>query len=635
MSSFFTRPTSTGKRKRSDIGAFTTKKLRTEESPRSRKLARDVSEESISGSESELSDESGAETGEDLSGASSDQGETAAERRLRLAEQYLANVRDEVGQEVGFDAEQVDRELIANRLKEDAAEMKGRLYRHIASSFAWESASRSFFRQGDAGTTTAVAACSPYLYVATKDLRIMKWKIPDLLATNVKASPDYALSKKCLSRSQQRKLRAKNARAHHSLPADQNHGRPELVLSTRGSSSNFTDQSYQHHTRPILAVAASADGNFLASGGADRKLIIWDTRTLRPIRVFSQHRAAVTSLAFRRGSNQLFSGSADRTVKVWSLDELAYIETLFGHQDEVLDVAALAMERCVSVGGRDRTARVWKVVEETQLVFRGGGVAHDRVKGKEVVLNGPVKGEHTATSAYGEGSIDRVALIDDEMFVTGADNGSISLWSVQKKKPLHVVPLAHGIDPQLEPEEAFAEEAAGTRETPGPPLPRWITALAAVPYSDIVVSGSWDGSVRVWKISQDKRRLEQVGAVGTGGKADGQQQIISRMLSRHANGEKPGAGVQLEDSEDETERLALINRHADEAKRRTGIRGIINDIEVFERGHHGKEVIYIVVGVGREPRLGRWRKFKGRPGTIMYEVSRAPLTAGKSEVEAL
>jgi len=33
-----------------------------------------------------------------------------------------------------------------------------------------------------------------------------------------------------------------------------------------------------------------------------------------------------------------------------------------------------------------------------------------------------------------EGSMDRVAMIDEETFVTGSDNGSIALWVIHKKK---------------------------------------------------------------------------------------------------------------------------------------------------------------------------------------------------------
>lgn len=54
----------------------------------------------------------------DEAGEPEDEEETAAERRLRLAERYLSNVKEEVD-EIGFDAEEIDRDLIAERLRED------------------------------------------------------------------------------------------------------------------------------------------------------------------------------------------------------------------------------------------------------------------------------------------------------------------------------------------------------------------------------------------------------------------------------------------------------------------------------------------------------------------------------------
>lgn len=121
MSSFFTLPASQRKRKREDRAAAPGSKKRgvaTGETERGRG-AKDR-DESISGSESE-DDEGpnrGLESEEEESSSESENEETAAERRLRLAERYLGNVREEVD-EVGFDAEEIDRDLIAERLKED------------------------------------------------------------------------------------------------------------------------------------------------------------------------------------------------------------------------------------------------------------------------------------------------------------------------------------------------------------------------------------------------------------------------------------------------------------------------------------------------------------------------------------
>ena len=366
--------------------------------------------------------------------------------------------------------------------------------------------------------------------------------------------------------------------------------RPERMLFKKGNKNMSQNTKYQGHTDKILAVAASEDGKFVVTGGRDRKLIIWDAKTLSPLRVFQQHRDSITGLAFRRGTNQLYSSSKDRTIKIWSLDELAYIETLFGHQDEVVDVAALALEHCVSVGARDRTARLWKIVDETQLVFRGG--------------SGEKKSSKNARGGFSEGSIDRVAMIDEETFVTGSDNGSISLWNVQKKKPVFTLPLAHGCDPPLSAAQVSAEADEAEVEIPEP-QPRWITALATIPYSDLVMSGSWDGFVRVWKVSEDKKRLEEVAQLG---KEDSTPNMVVSELA-YVPPERP--------IPEPPQRPFII------------CRGIINDISIFERGDRGKDGICVVAAVGTEPRLGRWMKPYDSPrnGGVVFEVSKtAPRT---------
>ena len=144
------------------------------------------------------------------------------------------------------------------------------------------------------------------------------------------------------------------------------------------------------------------------------------------------------------------------------------------------------------------------------------------------------------------------------------------------------MPLAHGLDPKLKPEEVFSEENLD-REVPGEPQPRWITALATVSYSDLIISGSWDGEVRVWRVSEDKKRIEALGTVGKG-----------KEKEVTASGEEnPGA-----------------------------IRGIINDLKVFERGDRGDHGLCIVAATGSEHRLGRWKKTKGKNGALVFEVPR-------------
>jgi len=595
MSSFFTVPGAHKKRKQT--GASEPPKKRINASNTSSKPSgsrapakaapskskRPERDESISGSDSEdydtdvsIPEHEGSDNGTD---DTDNEGETAAERRLRLAERYLANVRKEVevDDEYGFDAEEVDKDLIAERLIEDAAETKGKVYRHLAKSLEFEKASHTMFRW-NTENVTSVALCAPYAYTTSKDGYLVKWKLQDL------------------PKDQYPQTTAKKPKKPPAPPRR----RPERIASVRSDPSKAKDRTFQGHTGGILVVAASQDGKFVATGGADKRLVVHDAATLRPLRAFTHHRDAVTGLAFRRGTNQLYSCSRDRTVKVWSLDELAYVETLFGHQDDVVDVDALAQERCVSVGARDRTARLWKVVEETQLVFRGGGGESSSSKKKKKGEKAPAldaEGLDPDSLAH-EGCMDRVAMIDDELFVTGSDNGALALWSIQKKKPLFVLPRAHGVDPRLLPSEVSAEVDPDPKVVPAP-QPRWITALKTIPYSDVILSGSWDGCVRVWKLSEDKRKIEPVCVLGV-----------------------PSSSSQEEDAEHK-----VNGDHEAEAAGSDGglIKGVVNDIAMFERGDRGRDGLCVVAAIGKEHRLGRWKVVKGgRNGAVVFEVPRAP-----------
>ncbi|KAK3642228.1 pre-rRNA processing protein [Elasticomyces elasticus] len=579
MSSFFTAPASQRKRKRSQPDDRPAAK-RNAAPVQKRAEARD---ESISGSDSD--GEARQNDAVDLDDSSSDsEAEDVASKRIRLAEQYLANTQREVLVEEGFDAVDVDQENLrarmGERLKEDSAEGKGKLYRWIANDLDWSKAEQRTEKMGGL-SVTGVAIQGRNAYTVGKDMTLSKWELPTR-ETPVQDGKQVG------------RLRTK----------------PKRVAYTRGARAKKNERDYVHHVGAILCVAASQDGKFVATGGLDKRIVIWDAATLKPLKVFTQHRDSVSSLAFRRGTNQLFSASRDRTVKIWSLDELAYVETLFGHQDEVVDVDALGAEKCVTVGARDRTARQWKVVEESQLVFRGGGAgSKSKTKGDRSTQNTGVPEQ----KAYNEGSMDRVACIDDETFITGSDNGSLSLWNVHKKKAVFTYPLAHGLDPPL-PLEAVSAEAHPKVTALGDPQPRWITALRAIPFSDTFITGSWDGVVRTWRISEDKRRIEPVGALGV---------------------EEPNLlHIDSVSSETLSEDFAAANRPEEEDRKL--IVGVINDLAIIDRGERAKEGVLVAAAVGKQHRLGRWSEMsEAKNCLVLFEVPRrgAGLVNGGAQSE--
>ncbi|KAI0472026.1 WD40 repeat-like protein [Xylariaceae sp. FL0804] len=603
MSSFFTAPgalkkrkraptTDSGSKKRVTTSKFSQRPAKSQPTSRNRIERDDDSIASESGSDDVLGD-AGASSASDSEDEAT--AETAAEKRLRLAENYLKQIREEVDT-TGFDAKDIDDELlaerraIAERLELDVSEAKGKVYKRIASALAYDQASHTLARC-NTRTATSVAVCAPYVYTAHRDA-LVKWKLQPL------AADQYPQTTK--------------KKPKRTAPPRK---RPIKVGMVKVDTRKAKDKSFQGHSGEILCVAASQDGKYVVTGGADRRIVVWDANTLKSLRVFTHHRDSVNGLVFRRGTNTLYSASSDRTVKVFQIPD-AYVETLYGHADHVVDIDALAQERCVSVGARDRTCRLWKVVEESQLVFRGGsGLSSKKNK----------TGADPLSLAH-EGSMDRIAQIDDQCFVTGSDNGSISLWSLQKKKPLFTVYLAHGLEPPLEPTSASAEVNPDPRHVVPPPQPRWITALETLPYSDLILSGSWDGYVRAWRFDEDKKTLEPAGVLANPRDLGGAVQT---------NGEPAAKASHSDDDDDDDDDDKMNGATSGPTPSTCKIKGIINDISVVERGERGNESLTVVCAVGGELRLGKWRKEKGaKNGTVVFEVAKAKTVIPNGEATA-
>ena len=60
----------------------------------------------------------------------------------------------------------------------------------------------------------------------------------------------------------------------------------------------------------------------------DGTVILWDTATGKPVRRFNGHRAKAMALAASPDGRYLASGSWDRTVRIWETDTGASIRTI-------------------------------------------------------------------------------------------------------------------------------------------------------------------------------------------------------------------------------------------------------------------------------------------------------------------
>ncbi|XP_057691646.1 protein NEDD1 [Corythoichthys intestinalis] len=121
-------------------------------------------------------------------------------------------------------------------------------------------------------------------------------------------------------------------------------------------------------------VSLSSSSQFLASGGLDRCVHIWDLRTSRPLRSLKDHAEEVTCVTFNANDSLLASGSADGQLVVHSLATNTSGKA-FGHggQQPVRDLAPSRTKRTllgsVSEGG---WLSLWDARTQKELhAFRG------------------------------------------------------------------------------------------------------------------------------------------------------------------------------------------------------------------------------------------------------------------------
>ncbi|XP_025990665.1 U3 small nucleolar RNA-interacting protein 2 [Solenopsis invicta] len=214
--------------------------------------------------------------------------------------------------------------------------------------------------------------------------------------------------------------------------------------------------------KSVRCLAISTDGKFLVVGdGGCKNIKIFSGDTLDHIKDLQGHRGLISGLVFRKDTHTLYSASEDRSVKVWNLDDMAYVESLFGHQNAITSIDALSRERAITTGGYDGTIRIWKIVEESQLIFNAHSVGN---------------------------STDVVKLINEEHFFSGGNDGQLCLWGCLKKKPLCSVLEAHEKD-----------------ETNGQPM--CISSIATLLNTDLVASGSRNGTIKLWQCGEGFRSL--------------------------------------------------------------------------------------------------------------------------------
>lgn len=141
-----------------------------------------------------------------------------------------------------------------------------------------------------------------------------------------------------------------------------------LVWGRSGITSPL--QTYSDHKAAVKAIAWSPHQHgLLASGGgtADRCIKFWNTLTQQPLQSIDTG-SQVCNLAWSKHTNELVSthGYSQNQILIWRYPSLTQVAKLTGHTYRVLYLATSPDGECIVTGAGDETLRFWNVFSKVR-----------------------------------------------------------------------------------------------------------------------------------------------------------------------------------------------------------------------------------------------------------------------------
>ncbi|CAM9830637.1 unnamed protein product [Chrysoparadoxa australica] len=247
-----------------------------------------------------------------------------------------------------------------------------------------------------------------------------------------------------------------------------------------------------HCPEKVGPVVTTDDGTLCASGGESGRIMVWDTGTGELVRSWESHYKAVTALRFAGDGSFLFSGGGDAMFTAWNVLEIVDDEfsevgaskgpsPVWSAAEHSLPITSIAVNQTSShlfTASWDRTARVWEASSGQLLytvVFKSA---------LNIVVADPA--ERFLFLGGAENHVYQLQLSESSATAAASD-GSIGS-SLEQEGLVSKLANFEATGGTLSPQEL--------RGHSGP-----VTALCCSSQGDILVSGSQDGSVRVWHIA--------------------------------------------------------------------------------------------------------------------------------------
>lgn len=254
------------------------------------------------------------------------------------------------------------------------------------------------------------------------------------------------------------------------------------------------------HVDTIRGLAVSPRHPYLFSAGEDKQVKCWDLESNKVVRHYHGHLSGVYALALHPTLDILVTGGRDSVARVWDMRTRAEIHVLTGHKDAVTSLLTSSVDPQVVTASHDSTIKMWDLAAGkcmTTLTHHKKGVRSLAANPREATFVSAsadsIKkwqmrdGKFLKNFAGHDSIVNTVAINDDDVCVSGGDDGSMRFWDSASGHCFQ----RHRTMPQPGSLDAEAGIFASTFDLSGS---RYITCEA-------------DKSIKIWK--EDEGAVEE------------------------------------------------------------------------------------------------------------------------------
>ena len=249
-------------------------------------------------------------------------------------------------------------------------------------------------------------------------------------------------------------------------------------------------------------LAFSADSKFLASASLDKTVRIWEVATGKVLHILTGHTSTVEKAVFSPDGSLVATCSSDKTVRLWKIDseQATVLHRLQGHQEKVYGLGFIAGGSQFISAGEDKTLRIWDTKSGVLLrvLQDHAGAINDIAIYQDTIYSASLDSTVRSWSAKlpNQQVINNLPDVptsvsltpNGELLAVGFQTGLLQLYSSNKLQLLQEINNAHS---------------------------DWIVRLNFNSTGSELISGSFDGQAKLWKVESNQLIKSQIFKVGT------------------------------------------------------------------------------------------------------------------------